>query len=363
MWWVILIIFATIILYFLIWPVPIDPIAWESPSNTAYIGKLSSNNRLKALKFFSIGHNHGPEDIAIDAKGFIYTSTHAGNIVRLQPNGYNPENWANTGGRPLGIEFDHEGNLIVADAYRGLLSITPGGEIIELATMADGVPIRYANNLDVALDGKIYFTDSSTKFGAEEWGGTYKASLLDIIEHGAHGRLLVYDPSSGEVKTLLKGLNFPNGVAVSHDQTYILVNETGSYKIMRYWIDGLKRGQVEVFINELPSFPDNISRGLCGRFWVALISPRNPVLDKLSGNPFMRKVVQRLPLFLKPKAASYGHIIAIDGEGNILEDLQDPHGKYPMNTSVIETKDYLYIGSLVAPFLARLSKKRSGLLL
>ena len=89
----------------------------------------------------------------------------------------------------------------------------------------------------------------------------------------------------------------------------------------------------------------------------------NPVLDKLSGNPFMRKVVQRLPLFLRPKAVSYGHIIAIDGKGNILEDLQDPHGKYPMNTSVIETKDYLYIGSLVAPFLARLSKKRSGLLL
>ncbi len=363
MWWVILIIFATIILYFLIWPVPIDPIAWGSPSNTGYIGKLSSNNRLKALNFFSIGHNHWPEDIAIDAKGFIYTSTHAGNIVRLQPNGSNPENWANTGGRPLGIEFDHEGSLIVADAYRGLLSITPGGEIIELATMADGVPIRYANNLDVALDGKIYFTDSSTKFGAEEWGGIYEASLLDIIEHGAHGRLLVYDPSSGEVKTLLKGLNFPNGVAVSHDQTFILVNETGSYKIIRYWIDDLKRGQVEVFINELPSFPDNISRGLCGRFWVALISPRNPVIDKLAENPFMRKVVQRLPLFLRPKAVSYGHIIAIDGEGNILEDLQDPHGKYPMNTSVIETKDYLYIGSLVAPFLARLSKKRSSLLL
>ena len=362
MWWILFILFSAIILYLLIWPVPVNPIAWEAPSNPGYSGKLLSNNRLKDLEYFSIGLSHGPEDVTLDSKGYIYASTHQGNIVRLQPDGSNPENWANTAGRPLGIAFDNEGNLIVADAYRGLLSIHSNGEIIELATMADGVPIRYANNLDVAIDGKIYFTDSSTKFGAEEWGGTYEASLLDIIEHGGHGRLLVYNPFLGEVKTLLKGLNFPNGVAVSHDQASVLVNETGSYRIIRYWIDGLNRGQVEVLIKELPSFPDNISRGLGDYFWVALVSPRNPVLDTLSRNPFLRKVVQRLSLFLRPKETSYGHIIAIDKNGKILEDLQDPEGNYPMNTCVTETKDYLYIGSLLAPFLARLSKKQKGLL-
>ena len=64
---------------------------------------------------------------------------------------------------------------------------------------------------------------------------------------------------------------------------------------------------------------------------------------------------------MRPKATAYGHIIAIDGNGRILENLQDPKTKYPQNTSVRETKEYLYIGSLVAPVLARLPKAKVGI--
>jgi hypothetical protein len=181
------------------------------------------------------------------------------------------------------------------------------------------------------------------------------------MEHGGHGRLLVFDMASCKTKTLVEGLNFANGVAVSHDQTYVLVNETGSYRVIRYWLAGPKKGQAEPLIEGLPSFPDNISTGFDGRFWVALVSPRNPLVDKLSGNPFMRKVIQRMPAFLRPKAVAYGHIIAIDGDGKVLEDLQDPNGSYPINTSVTETEDYLYIGSLVTPVLGRLKKAKIGL--
>ena len=147
------------------------------------------NERLKGIETLLIAGNHGPEDIALDAQGRIYAATHEGRIVRLNADGTNPENWVDTGGRPLGIDFDGKGNLIVADALRGLLSITPDGTISELATTADGVPIRFADDVDVAADGKIYFSDASTKFGAKESGGTYEASLLDINEHGGHGRL------------------------------------------------------------------------------------------------------------------------------------------------------------------------------
>jgi hypothetical protein len=64
---------------------------------------------------------------------------------------------------------------------------------------------------------------------------------------------------------------------------------------------------------------------------------------------------------MRPKPAAYGHIIAIDDKGSVLIDLQDPDGSYPMNTSAIETKDFLYIGSLTAPVLARLKKEKIGL--
>ena len=356
-----LVVIIAIVLYLVVWPVPVDPVAWEAPPNPGYAGSFAPNDRLSGLEVFQIGENHGPEDIALDEENRIYAATHEGRIVRLKADGSTPENWAVTNGRPLGIDFDNRGDLIVADAFRGLLSIAPDGSITELAKMVDGIPIRYANDVDVAADGKIYFSDASTKFGAKECGGTYEASLLDINEHGGHGRLLVYDPATRKVMTLIEGLNFANGVAISHDQNYVLVNETGSYRVIRYWITGPKKGNAEPVVEGLPSFPDNISTGFDGRYWVAFISPRNPLIDKLSGKPFLRKVIQRMPAFLRPKAVPYGHIMAIDGNGKILEDLQDTKGTYPINTSVTETKDYLYIGSLVAPVLGRLNKAKVGL--
>jgi sugar lactone lactonase YvrE len=359
--WTLLVIIILIVLYFLAWPVPVDPIAWQAPPNPGYTGPFAQNERLKGIQVFSIGENHGPEDIALDNQGRIYAGTHEGRIVRLKPDGSSPENWVDTGGRPLGMDFDTKGNLIVADAYRGLLSVSPEGRVTELATEADGIPIRFADDVDVAADGKIYFSDASTKFGAKEAQGTYEASLLDLMEHGSHGRLIMYDPKTGEAKSLLEGLNWANGVAVSHDQTFVLVNDMGSYRIIRYWIAGPRKGKSEPLIEALPSFPDNISTGFEGRYWVALVSPRNTLVDNLSGKPFLRKMIQRMPALLRPKAVPYGHIIAIDGSGKVLEDLQDPDGAYPINTSVTETKDYLYIGSLVTPVLGRLPKAKAGL--
>jgi sugar lactone lactonase YvrE len=354
------VILMLLALYLLAWPVPIDPVAWTAPPHPGYTGVHARNERLAELETLALGGLHGPEDVALDREGRIYAATHEGVIVRLDKEGRNPQPWAKTGGRPLGIDFDGAGNLIVADAYRGLLSIAPDATVKVLATQAEGIPIRYANDVDVAADGKIYFSDASTKFPAEG-GGTLAASLLDLMEHGGHGRLLAYDPVTGTASAVLKGLDFANGVAVSPEQDFVLVNETGSYRVIRYWIAGTRKGQSEPLIEALPGFPDNISAGEGGRFWVALVSPRNPIVDRLSGSPFLRKMVQRLPAFLRPLPVPYGHVIAVDAKGKVVADLQDPSGAYPINTSVTETADYLYIGSLMAPVVARLPKSKAGL--
>lgn len=187
-------------LYLAAWPVPIEPVAWEAPANPVYSGPFAVNRRLAGVELLAIGDNTGPEDIALDAQGRICAATHQGRIVRLAADGSGAENWAETGGRPLGLDFDGAGDLIVADAYRGLLSLAPDGTVTVLATEADGRPILFADDVDVARDGRIYFSDASTKFGAEARGGAYEASLLDLMEHGGHGRLLVHDPASGETR-------------------------------------------------------------------------------------------------------------------------------------------------------------------
>ena len=354
-------ILALAVIYFLAWPVPIDPMPWQAPPNPGYNPPFAVNDRLNALETFDLGGRHGPEDIAVDTEGRIYAATHEGVIVRLDEDGGNPTPWAETGGRPLGIDFDGAGNLIVAAAFRGLLSIGRDGNLILLTDEVNGDLIRYADDVDVATDGKIYFSDASTRFGAREWGGTYEASLLDLMEHSSSGRLLVYDPATGKTEILLANISFANGVAVAPDQSFVLVVETGAYRVIRYWLAGPRAGQSEPLIEALPSFPDNVSAGMDGRFWVALVSPRNFIIDALADKPFWRKVIQRMPLALRPGAVAYGHIIAIDAGGKVVADLQDPHGGNPMNTSVTESAKYLYIGSLVTPVLARLPKAVAGL--
>jgi sugar lactone lactonase YvrE len=355
------VIIVLAVVYMLVWPVPVEPVAWQAPSAPDYAGPFARNDRLKSLELLPIGDNHGPETIALDAEGRIYVATHQGRIVRLRADGTDPENWVTTEGRPLGIRFDAMGNLLVADAFRGLLRIAPDGTITVLATEADGQPILYANSVDVAADRKVYFTDSSTKFGARRWGGTYPASLLDILEHGGHGRLLVYDPDTKRATSLVAGLNFANGVAVAHDQSFVLVNETGTYRVLRHWIAGSRRGRTEPLIENLPGFPDNLSAGHDGRFWLALISPRNKLVDRLSDAPFFRTMIQRLPAFVRPKAVAYGHVVAIDGAGRVLASLQDPDGTYRLTTGATESRDYVYVGSLVMPSLGRLPKAKAGL--
>jgi len=121
--WLIVALIVLIVAYLTAWPIPVEPVAWQAPPNPGYSGPFAQNQRLKGIETFSIGDNSGPEDIAIDKQGRIYAATHQGRIVRLDPDGSNPKNWVETGGRPLGIDFDGRGNLIVADAYKGLLTI------------------------------------------------------------------------------------------------------------------------------------------------------------------------------------------------------------------------------------------------
>ncbi len=354
-------IFMLLVLYLLLWPVPVSPKAWAAPAFAGYVGDFAPNEKLKSVELLDIGNNAGPESVAINSKGDRFAAMHDGTIIRVAAGSDTPENWVNTEGRPLGIVFDTDDNLIVADPFNGLMRIAPDKKKTLLTNRVDDRPLCYINNADIASDGKIYFSDSSSKFCAKAWGGTYPASLLDIMEHGGHGRLLVYNPKDGTTRTLLKGLNFANGVALDPNEQFVLVVETSAYRIIRYWLKGPKAGSRDVLIENLPAFPDNLTTGRNGRFWVGFISPRSVPLDKFADNPFVRKMIQRLPASFRPKAKPYGHITAISTRGKVVMDLQDPSARYPMITEAVETDRYIYLGSLFATSLGRISKSKIGL--
>ena len=351
-------ILVLLIGYLSFWPVNIEPQAWDAPTSEGYTGVFTPNMALAGLNNLSIGEHHGPEDVAAryeDGEMIAYTSTQSGDIIRINTNKNTHKVVANTGGVALGIQFDANGNLIIADAHKGLLSLDEDGEITLLTdTAEDGSPLLYADELDIAADGKIYFSDASTKFGAKSSSSTLNASLLEIMEHGGTGRVLVYDPADKTTKTIATGLTFANGIAMCPDDECLLVAETGSYQILKLWLKGKKKGEIEPVITNLPGFPDNINRGLDGRYWVGLTSPRSADLDKMSNSPGLRKAVQRLPAFMRPQAELYGFVFAIDVDGNVIAQYQDPSASYPLTTGATEPGDgWLYIGSLGATYLGR----------
>lgn len=341
---IIALIVVVLIGYLALWPVSVDPVAWDAPNNPGYAGDFAQNQQLSQINRIELNGDIGPEDLAVNQDGNVYFSLLSGDIKFIDKNNQIHE-WVNTGGRPLGIEFDQQGNLLVADAFKGLLRIAPNGEIETLVESVNGLAVKYADDVDVASNGKIYFSDASSKFHAEQFG-TYEASLLDINEHGSHGRIIEYNPATKTSTVLADGINFANGVALSHDEKFVLYNETGHYRVMRLALDGDKKGAIDELIGALPGFPDNLARGSKGLYWVGLVSPRSKPLDMMSNSPNLRKVIQRLPGFMRPKAQHFGHIIAINDAGEVVYNLQDPLGMYGQTTGALEVGDKLYVSSL-----------------
>lgn len=355
-------VLVAIVLYLCLWPVPAEPRSWTSPVSPGYAGPQAQNTRLANLNSISLGNEQGPEHIAIGPDGKLYAAVASGNILRMNPDGSAQEVFARTGGRVLGFDFDSSGNLIAADAIKGLLSVSPAGKVRVLTDHVDGDPIRYADAVVVAADGMLYFSDASRRFAPADWGGTFEASVLDILEQSATGRILAYDPRSKRTRTVAKGLSFANGVALSADGKHLFVNETGRSRIWKIDIsaDNLDVAQTSpqatVLFDNLPGYPDNLTRGLDGRIWAGFAKPRNASLDALADKPFLRKVTLRLPRVLWPIPKPYGHVFAFSEDGRIVADLQDPSGAYPETTGVTETDDRLYIQSLHAHSLGWLPK-------
>lgn len=337
-----LIIIAVILVpvaYLAVKKAPVDPAAYEPPLKPAMTGPLAPNEELLKAELLGLGKIDGPEDTAVDVAGRVYGGTQDGKIMRILPGG-EVETFAETGGRPLGMMFDAAGNLIVCDAYKGLLSIDEKGALTVLATEAEGVPFMFTDDLDIARDGVIYFTDASSRFTQSEY-------LYDLLEARPHGRFMSHDPRTGRTRVLLRNLYFANGVALSKNQDFVLVNETCRYRIIRYWLKGPKRGMSDIFIENLPGFPDNISSNRRGTFWLALFTVRNDIVDRLHPHPFWKKEMSKLPRFLWPKPARYGLVLALDENGGVKRSLHDPEGKKLfIITSAKEHKGHLYIGSL-----------------
>ncbi|HUL04694.1 MAG TPA: SMP-30/gluconolactonase/LRE family protein, partial [Candidatus Acidoferrum sp.] len=255
------------------------------------------------------------------------------------------------GGFPLGLAFDRAGNLISCVGAMGLYSISKTGEVTKLSaetqrswtSIVDDARLRDPNDCDIAPDGRIFFTDSTTRYDAHEWA-------VDSIESRPTGRLLCYDPKTGKTTTVLGNLRYANGVCLAHDGKSLFLAESWACRVHRYWFDGPKAGTFECVIRDMPGYPDNINRASDGNYWMAWLGMRTPSFDLALRHPGMRKrMTRQLPQdeWLFPNINT-GGVVKFDESGRIVETLGDLTGvSHPMVTSMREHKGWLYVGGIL----------------
>ncbi len=322
------------------------------PATDAGSGSIFAvNDRLHDVEVIGLGQVEGPEDVLIDREGNVYSGSRHGDIVRfLAPDHKQMEIYAHIGGMPLGMNFDREGNLVVCVGGMGLYMVTPQREVVKLTdetnrspfSIIDDSQLRLADDLDIAPDGRIFFSEATVRYSAHDWP-------LDAIECRGNGRLICYDPKTKTTRTVLRNRIFPNGITCLPDGQSLLFAETWACRISRFWFDGPKKGTVEPVLSNLPGNPDNINRASDGNYWVSLVGMRGPALDLAMRKPgFRRRMTRQVsPANWLYANINTGCIIRFTETGEILESIWDAGGEnHPMVTSVKEHRGHLYIGGL-----------------
>jgi ribose transport system permease protein len=328
----------------------LDPVVFETDAMQGMDGLMPGDVKPKlwGAELLGTGKIDGPEDVALDADDNLYCGTRDGKIMRLAaPDYVDVSVLANIGGRPLGLTFDAEQRIVACVSGMGLVRVTLDGgvELLtdqterSLITVQDDTTIRMADDLDIAPDGTIYFTDATRRFDIENWG-------LDLLEGRPNGRLLSFDPKSRKTRTVCDYLVFPNGVCLTHDSRHLLVASTWACSILIFDLQNLADGP-RIFIRGLPGYPDNINRSSDGGYWISLAGMRNPVMDEAMKIPGVRRrMTRRVPptnwLFAN---LNIGGVLKADGTGRIVDALWDkPDGPLYMITSTCEHKGALYLG-------------------
>ncbi|GAV89283.1 Str_synth domain-containing protein [Cephalotus follicularis] len=334
-----------------------------------------TENLLQKSEIKFLNQIQGPESMAFDPLGrgpytgiadgrivfwdgekwsdFAYTSSNRSELCDSKPSPLLYLKTEHICGRPLGLRFDKRtGDLYIADAYFGLMMVGPkGGLAKSLATEAEGVPLRFTNDLDIDDEGNVYFTDSSIKYQRRNF-------IQLVFSAEDSGRVLKYNQTTKTTTVLERNIQFPNGVSLSKDGSFFVFCEGSIGRLRKYWLKGEKAGTSEV-LAVLPGFPDNIRTNAEGDFWVAVHCRRSLYTCLCAVHPKLRKFLLKLPIPAKIQfllhigGRPHGIIVKYSPEGKLMQILEDSQGKVVKAVSEVEEKDgKLWIGSVLMPFVA-----------
>jgi sugar lactone lactonase YvrE len=317
----------------------IDPIRWQPPPSRP----LPEPDLTATLHVITLPGN-APEDVVADADGNIWTGLDDGRLIRIRPDGSSAQVVTDTGGRPLGLAVARDGRLLICDSHRGLLRYDPAtGAMETLVAEVAGQPLTFCSNAVESSDGTIFFTESTSRFRYEYYKGS-------VVEGRPTGSLFRRDPD-GTVSVLASDLHFANGVTLTADESALVFAETTACRVSKYWLTGDGAGSITPLATDLPGYPDNISTGLDGRIWVAMVSERNRLNEWLGPRaPVVRRLLWRLPYRWLPNPKPLAWVVAFDpDDGRVVTQLRAAHPGFGLATGVVETPGRLWLGRIGGP--------------
>ena len=168
------------------------------------------------------GFNGSEGPIALPDGSVIFSETSANRTIKIDPNGAESVFLENTGGAN-GMSFDTDGRLFATHVPYGASKVSiiyPRGKESLIVDNYQGKPFGRANDLTVAKNGAIYFTDSANPAPAPPAPLPLPPALY-FIPPGSHTAVQV-----------LSDVAFPNGVVLSRDEKILYLNNTnGEYLI------------------------------------------------------------------------------------------------------------------------------------
>jgi sugar lactone lactonase YvrE len=265
------------------------------------------------------------------------------------------------------LAFHPDGRLLACTA-RGLAAVEPNGDQRFLA-QAEGGPLRCLTAVAAAPDGTIFAADGSLKHQTDGW-------CFDLMEQNRLGRILACGPALDNARVLLRGLDYPGGLAVAPDGQ-LWFTESFAHRLSHAAISDLGRvGAPVTAIRNMPGYPSRLARSAEGGFWLSIFAVRTHLVEfVLREDDFRVEMMRTVPpaYWIAPALAttgdclepmqtggikalgiqkpwapprSYGLVARLDAHGEVIETLHSRVGGCHHGiTAAIETAQGLVIVS------------------
>ena len=164
-----------------------------------------------------------------------------------------------------GNTIDREGRLITCEDFTRRVTRTEhDGRITVLADRWNGKRFNSPNDVAVAPDGSIWFTDPT--YGLD---GDYEG--VKGVKEQPGNFIYRVDPKSGEVAKVADGFDQPNGIGFSPDGRTLYVIDTGQPDHIAAYETDLERGRLgrmRVFVDRIgPGSSDGLRCDAAGNVW------------------------------------------------------------------------------------------------